>query len=256
MHRKTAIVTGASEGIGREFCRQLADDGYVIFAVARNSERLKSLIEELSGEGHGFLAVDLAHVSGWTELTKHMISKHYDLLVNNAGFGTLTSFDAMTETSAQDMLALNCSSLMALSHCFLRQAKSGDALINVASILAYAPSPFVSVYAATKAFVATLSEALWFEQKPRGVYVMNLCPGSTSTEFHTRAGMARSDAPRFMVQMPSDVVEAAMSALQKRTQLTVIPGIFNKVLVLMFRILPRRITISILGQGRSAAPRP
>lgn len=254
MKRKNAIVTGASEGIGREFCKRLAREGYAVLAVARNADRLQSLLTELAGADHEMLVVDLAQISGWTNLIERLTAKHYDILINNAGSGILSEFTALTAKAAGDMVMLNCSSLMALSHAYLRQAQSGDALINVASVLAYAPSPHVSVYAATKAFVATLTEALWFEQHARGVYVMNLSPGSTSTEFHNRAGMKRASVPKFMIQTPGDVVDAAFAALKRRTKPIVVPGVLNKLLVMMFRILPRRLTIRILGQGRSASP--
>ena len=147
-----------------------------------------------------------------------------------------------------EMLKLNVEALVKLSHSFLNNAVSGDALINVSSLLAFAPMPMNGFYSATKAFVTSFSESLWFEQKNRGIYVMGLCPGITATQFHTRAGGTdKKRPPSSMMETPEAVVDTALKALKKRQHPTIVSGRTNNVLARLMTTLPRKTTLNMMG---------
>lgn len=254
-----ALVTGASEGIGREFALRLAGRGYSITAVARNEARLKELLAELSNGGrenggrndnrgeHDYRVADLSAPEGMDSISELLRSKPYDLLVNNAGFAVYGPFHQTDLQALRRMTGLNIEALMALSHAFLQGARHGDALINVSSTLAFLPLPGSATYAATKAFVTSFSESLWQEQRGRGVFVMGLCPGITSTEFNRRAGGQDGDLPSSLTQTPAEVVRFALGKLDARSQPTVISGVKNRVFALASRMLSRRQLVSIMG---------
>jgi hypothetical protein len=249
-----ALVTGASEGIGRAFALRLAREGFAVTAVARNEARLQDLLAQL-GTGHDCRAADLATPEGIRALAAHIAQSPYQLLINNAAIGLYGDFAELPLEDLQRLLRLNVDALVALSHAFLRQARAGDTLINVSSILAFLPLPANGVYAATKAFVTAFSEALWRQQRARGVYVLGLCPGATATEFHARAGAKRRTAGG-MTQTPEQVVAEAMQALRARRSPTVVTGWRNRIAVLAFRFLSRRAVVSALDRGtRVEAPR-
>ena len=187
MPQKIAMITGASEGIGREFAVQLSRQGYQITALARNEARLKELCREL-GPTCKYLIADLGKAEGVKKAASEIKSRHYDLLINNAGYGVKGKFAELPLEKHLTMLHVNVTALVTLSHVFLNQAQSGDALINVSSSLAFLPMPSLGLYAASKALVTSFSESLWYQQKSRGVYVMGLCPGVTATNFSKRSG--------------------------------------------------------------------
>lgn len=245
--KKKALVTGASGGIGRAFAQRLAKEGYLVTAVARTETQLQSLMKEL-GEGHSFLVADLSTAEGIGKVSSHLTSQHHDLLVNNAGVGTAGTFTGVAWERQAAMLRLNIEALTALSYAFIKTSKAGDALINVSSTLAFLPMPSLGLYSATKAFVTSFTESLWFEQKNRGVYAMGLCPGITDTSFHSNAGGDGGELPKHLVQTPEQVVEVAMRALAARKQPTVISGAKNAAMATMARMMPRRSTVSMMGK--------
>ncbi|WP_405493972.1 SDR family NAD(P)-dependent oxidoreductase [Streptomyces sp. NBC_00096] len=181
MSARTALVTGASSGIGLAFARELASAGYAVTAVARGEDRLRALVGEL-GPGHRHLVADLATPEGRELVAAELARRPVDLLVNNAGTAHHGPFTAAGPQEALTSLRLGTDAVVVLAHAFLSGARRGDALINVSSTLAHAPAPGLAVYSAGKAFVTSFSEALWYEQRPLGVHVMALCPGPTSTE--------------------------------------------------------------------------
>jgi short-subunit dehydrogenase len=149
------------------------------------------------------------------------------------------------------MMAVNMTALVRLSHAFLRHARSGDALVNVSSVLSRMPYPGGAVYSGTKAFVTNFTESLWYEQKARGVYVMALLPGVTNTNFHTVATGGRTGVePAGPGYPPEVVVKDALAALRKRRAPQVISGFLYRPLVfLATRLASRRILTGILGKG-------
>lgn len=247
MQNKKALVTGASEGIGNAFAKKLASEGYVITAVARNEQKLRELVSSL-GTAHQFIVADLSTESGQKLITDELTKNHYDLLVNNAGVGVV-GFFAETDIEKQiSMMRLNCEAVVRLAHAFLKSAVQGDALINVSSTLAFTPMPSIGLYSATKSFVTAFSEILWFEQKKRGVFVMDLCPGITSTNFQTNAGGRIEDLPKNMAETPEQVVQNALKSLLNRTEPTVISGVKNKIFAGMSRVMPRKSLVSMMGK--------
>ncbi len=233
---KTALVTGASEGIGRAFAIRLSQEGYAVTAVARNEHRLKELAIE--APGLKYLSADLTTADGISRVASLVKEDRFDLLVNNAGMGVFGPFHAVPEDSNRKVMSLNCTAMVELSHAFLSVAKSGDALINVSSGAGYLPLPWSSLYTGTKAFVSAFTESLWYEQRRRGIYVLALCPGGTHSKFHARAGGDESKlAPLFMQTL-------ALKALRRRSQPVVICGL-QKPLIVVLRFVPRKWAIVV-----------
>ena len=244
--KKKALVTGASEGIGRAFARMLTEAGYEVTAVARNEARLKELDARA-------VVADLTDASDLSRVCDLLRSEKFDLLVNNAGLGVFGPFHQLESKDIRRMIDLNCTALVELSSAFLKGAVKGDALINVSSGVSFLPYPLSSVYTGTKGFVTTFSESLWFESRKRGVYVMALCPGGTYSEFHGRAGGKTTDLPDFIMQTPEQVVSLALKHLRKRRAPVVISGPQAPVIFLC-RFLPRKLVTLIAGHAVTPKP--
>lgn len=245
---KRALVTGASDGIGRVFALQLAKQGYEVTAVARNADRLAEVVKAMGSGGHRSVIADLSTVEGQAKACQVLESTRYDLLINNAGVGTSGPFTEVPLEKQMAMVRLNCEAVVALSYTFLKNAKAGDALMNVSSTLAFLPMPMLGLYCATKAFVTSFSESLWFEQKKRGVHVMDLCPGITSTSFQVNAGGKMEDLPASLAQTPEQVVSFALKHLEDRQRPTVISGAKNRSLAFVTRLMPRSAVVRMMGK--------
>ena len=257
MRHLRALVTGASEGIGRATAQLLAAQGHQITAVARNGARLETLLNALPSVAtgaHRALQADLTESAELAQVEADLGEVPYDVVVNNAGMGQFGAFTDISPAQHQQVMRLNLDALVSLAHTYLKNARGGDALVNVSSTLAFLPMPAAAVYAASKAFVTSLSESLWFEQRLRGVYVVNVCPGITSTEFASRSGQNRLQGtiPGFMVQTPEQVAQRTWEALQARAQPTVVCGQVNVAGTQLIRLLPRRAVVRLMG---SAQPR-
>ncbi len=246
--QRKALVTGASEGIGRAFAKRLATERYAVTAVARNEARLKELMRELNSSDHTYKVADLSTQKGTDKIAAELTKNRFNLLINNAGFGIYGAFYKADLPKLQSMTRLNCDAVVALSYAFLREAQQDDALINVSSALAFMPMPAAGLYSATKAFVTSFSESLWYEQKKRDVYVMGLCPGLTSTNFHQRSGGTEENRPPSAItQTPEEVVEVAMDALEKRSSPTVVSGCTNSIMTGLVRVMPRKSVVSMMA---------
>ncbi|SHL92192.1 SDR family NAD(P)-dependent oxidoreductase [Mucilaginibacter sp. OK098] len=245
---KKALITGASGGIGLETARQLAQQNYQLTLVARNRDRLEKALSSLSGSGHTILVADLNNKEDLQKLAAHLSVEKYDVLINNAGTGTYGKF---TDIPLEDQLAtmqLNMQALVTLSYSFLQKAVKGDALINIGSLLAHSSLPGGSVYAATKSFVANFSESLWYEFKPKGVYVMGFNPGAANSDFHVHAGKQTSDFPEFVVSSVEDVATELVRALQRRQKPRVVQGWKNRFMLFGFKLLNRKAAVGIMGR--------
>ncbi len=252
MSTQHAMVTGASEGIGRAFAKKLATKGYAITLVARNEARLKELTGELGGSGHSFVVADLSTDAGMDTIAHKLGSQHHQVLINNAGSGNYGKYHKITLAKHRAMLQLNCMALAHLSHAFLSHAKSGDALVNVSSMLAFLPLPGSALYAASKSFVTSFSESLWYENKDRDVYVLGLCPGLTTSEFNRRAGGEDMKAPAMMVQSAERVADIGYAALCNRKKPTVMCGEINHVMAgVVSRLMPRKAVVAMMGAARA-----
>lgn len=232
---KTTLITGASSGLGAEFARQLAARGSHLVLVARRVDRLEALAAELQA-AHGITATvipaDLtlprSGDSLAAECEKRGIAVHS--LVASAGFGTYGDFVDEEGARIADEIAVNVSGLVDTVHAFYPELlRHGDGvLVTLASTAAYQPIPRMAVYGATKAFVLSFTEALWYEARMSGLKVIALCPGVTATEFTDVAGdVAGVAAP----QTPEQVVRVALRTLDRRNPPpSVISGALSTVL--------------------------
>jgi uncharacterized protein len=249
--RKTALITGASFGIGLEFARIFAREGYNVVFVARSADKLRQLASELE-KAHGtrslILAVDLtqpgapAYVLDQTTRADIQV----DVLVNNAGFG---QYGLFAENDLEDCLRqiqLNVTTLTHLTRLYLPamiERKSGG-ILNVASTAAFQPGPLMAVYFATKAYVLHFSEALGNELNGTGVTVTCLCPGATVTEFHKRANATGVNLLKFGAMDARTVAEDGYRALIAGKPV-VISGFKNWLLAQSVRFSPRRLVTAI-----------
>ncbi|WP_413290901.1 SDR family NAD(P)-dependent oxidoreductase [Bdellovibrio sp. HCB337] len=242
------LITGASEGIGRSFAKRLSAEGHTVTAVARNEGRLQELMKELGGgKTHSYVVANLVSPEGVDKIAQLLTSEKFDLLINNAGLATYGEFRTMESAKSDEMMTLNCESLLQLSRAFLQRAQSGDAVINVSSGASFLPMPVSSVYTGSKAFVTAFSEALWYEERKRNIYVMALCPGITMTQFHSRAGGHDKQIPPWLSQTPDQVVDRALKHLKKRSQPVVICGP-QRLPILLTRLIPRKWVIFLSGK--------
>jgi short-subunit dehydrogenase len=247
-----ALITGASSGIGRSFAETLAAEGYAVTLIARSEGRLNELAKRLPGKEHRVLVADLAAESEVERVCLELEHTPYDLLINNAGVGLYGPFADSDWETLKQLHRLNTEALLALSFRYLRTAKAGNALINVASVLGCLPFPHGgALYAASKAFVVSLSQALWEEQRKRGVYVMALCPGITETNFYAAAGGdPAKPPPRAMTQTASEVVSETLAALSRRKLPVVVTGRTNRLLLFIMRFVSRRATAKIMAKAK------
>lgn len=244
---KTALITGASEGLGNAFAKRLASEGYTVTAVARNENKLKHLMSEI-GNNHSYIVADLSTTTGQEKIVQAISEQHFDVLINNAGIGAIGKFTELPFEKYKEVLALNIETVVKLSHAYLKIAKAGDALINVSSSLAFMPMPAIPLYSATKAFVTSFSESLWYEQKSRDIYVMGLCPGIMTTNFADHSGGGLNKAPKWMTQAPEQVATTALKALKSRKKPTVFSHFSDKLFMFMFRFYSREAIVSTMGK--------
>ena len=229
-HKSTALVTGASAGLGVDFCRQLAERCDVIIAVARRRERLEQLAEELSGRAEVHpVEADLTTVEGVARTMEALRQQGpVDYLVNNAGFGTFGTFPDLGIEGQREMVSLHIDASITLCRAaipFMRERGRGY-IINVSSVGAFLPSAGIAVYGASKAFLNFFSLALQAELEGSGIEVQALCPGYTHTDFHLdleRQGFSKGQVPQQMWMEAPDVVAASLAALGSGRVL-VVPG--------------------------------
>ncbi|MGB1583737.1 MAG: SDR family NAD(P)-dependent oxidoreductase [Solirubrobacterales bacterium] len=251
----TALITGASAGIGVEFARQLAERGYNVTLAARRIDRLTELAAELERE-HNVRAIpvacDVTDPQQRRELLESIDARGdvIDILVNNAGIGTDGPF---WERPTEDQLAqidINVLALTALTHMALPGMieRGHGAVLNVASTAAFQPLPRQAVYAATKAYVTSFSQALSTELSDTGVSVTVLCPGPTRTEFFGDRQAALEDStPGFTWQSAEDCARAGLDGMFKRKRI-VVPKALNKVGALSAKHTPTGVTLQMLDR--------
>jgi short-subunit dehydrogenase len=246
--KKTALVTGASAGLGVEFARQLSKRGHRLVLAARRKERLEELAKEL-GNARA-VAIDLSKANAAAKLMADIEAngETVDLLVNNAGFGLIGRFVELDATRERQMIDLNVGALTDLCRAAapaMIKRKQG-AILNVASLAAFQPGPKMAVYFATKAFVLSLSEALHEELRPHGIKVSCLCPGPTHTEFGHVAGFGGNGLFDKLGMSAADVVEKGLKGLDAN-QAVVITGWMNKLTAVGTRFAPRSVVRKIAG---------
>jgi len=250
--KETVLITGASSGIGYQFALILAEKGYDLIITARNTEKLIELKERIISENKVNVTVipkDLSSINSAKELYSDIKKQNQKvtILINNAGFGDYNEFIKTDIEKQLEMVQLNISSLITLTRLFINdmQIANYGKILNVSSILAFFPMPLFSVYAATKSFVLSFSEALNEELKPTNISVTCLCPGPTKSNFTQNSEMDKSRAYKNLKQAESkEVARLGIKAMLKGKR-TVIYGFGNKLLVFSTRLGTRGLVLKI-----------
>jgi uncharacterized protein len=243
-----ALITGASAGIGREFARQLADRASSLVLVARRQERLEELRDELTKRNPTLsvhtCATDLSDERAVTELCAWLEAEKLpiDLLINNAGLGDVGPFATSELRRVKEMLAVNVTALTVLTRSLLPGliARKRGAILNVSSTAGFLPIAGFAVYAATKAYVTSFSEAIRAELRSTEVTVTSLCPGPVYTEFTevaARPGAKRDRTPEFIHVSAAEVARTGLAAIEHDRPL-VIPGFIMKLGMSLVRLMP------------------
>lgn len=257
--RGTALVTGASSGIGAALAPLFARDGWDLVLVARTVAPMQALAERLTG-AHGVgvtvLAADLAEVGAAGRLAATLAERGLviDALVNNAGFGLHGRYARTDGAEESRMLALNVVALTELTKALLpgMLARGRGHVLNLGSVGSFVPGPMMAVYYATKAYVLSYSEALAEELAGTGVTVTALCPGLTRTGFQARAGLTASRASHGPHVADVDAVAAAGYAAMRRGDRVVVPGLLNRLFVGLPRLVPRALVTRLVRRMQSA----
>jgi uncharacterized protein len=253
----TALITGASSGIGEAFARGLASKNNNLVLVARSQEKLDNLATELGSTYQiktTVIAQDLTTNAAGKVVFEAIQAQGLtiDTLINNAGFGDYGAFSDRPLSKMMEMIQLNITAVVELTGLFLppMQERKNGAIINVASIAAFQPIPYMSVYAATKAFLLNFSEALWAENRDLGVKVLAVCPGPTESEFYDRAEFPKTATTLKSMTLASSekVVQESLKALNKGQSTVVTGGLGNQVIVNLPRLMPRDLLVGVVGK--------
>lgn len=248
----TALITGASSGIGEAFARRLASEKHDLFLVARSEDKLRELCAELSA-AHGikanYFSADLgqhdADAKIFEETTK--LGLDVDLLINNAGFGSMGDFATLDLDKELAMIDLNVRALVALTHRYLpamREKRRGT-IINVSSTAGEQPLPFMAAYAATKAFVTSFTLGIAEENRPFGVQIFALCPGPTKTNFFEAGNIDQSLAFK-AAQTAEEVVDVAMDTIGTGRS-KVISGWMNRLVAGSTKLVPNSLITKVVS---------
>ena len=243
---RTALVTGASAGIGEAIARLLAADGVAVTLVARRRDRLQQLADELPGSS--VLVADLAERAGRNVVAARLEGAPVELLVNNAGFGVGSGLLDVSPSQLDAQLSVNVAAVIELSRAAARaMAAAGRGwIINVSSVAGELPTPHDAGYGASKAYVTSFSEAIAVELAPHGVRVTAVLPGYTRTEFHTVSGLDAESIPRWAWMSAESVAHAALAG-SAAGRVVVVPGRRYQVATAAVRLLPRAALRRISG---------
>jgi uncharacterized protein len=249
----TALITGASSGLGEEFAYQLARERYDLALVARRKDRLEQVAakaRQLGAANVSIFASDLSAPGAAAALHSEVTNAGLEIgyLVNNAGFGTHGAFAELPIDRELEEINLNVSALVALTRLFVpaMAARRSGTIINVASTAAFQAVPWMATYAATKAFVLSFSEALARELKETGVTVLALCPGPTRTEFQSVADTDNAAMPNFAYMDAATVVAQGIESARRRKAVR-INGVINFLMAQSTRLAPRALATMIAG---------
>ena len=248
---QTALITGASSGIGEEFAKELHRRGAAITLIARRKEKLEAIQRECNALRPGscdILVLDLSTSEGIKEAEQLCTLRNYDILVNNVGRGSFGEFDSLDINAEISMITLNVIAPVRIAHAVIpgmKQKKSG-VIFSLSSVAAFQPLPYMATYSATKAFNFNHSVALHSELSAFGIRVVTVCPGPTATEFGLAAGV-----PGEMKHLHNDtsraVVQAAIDALEKNKAF-VITGWRSKLMAFASRFVPIKISTYLVKQ--------
>lgn len=247
---KIAIITGASSGIGRQFSLQLREQVDEVWLIARNKERLSETADAMPFKTRIF-SVDLTDFSAYSEYTDALkqVDPEVSLLINCSGFGKFAAFEETSLSDNLNMIDLNCKAVVAMTEITLPYMKSGSKIINVASVAAYQPVPYINVYSATKSFVLSFSRALRRELRSKGISVTAVCPFWTKTSFFDRAIDSKNSedlvVKKYAVKYdPQNVVKKAYKDANKRKEISIY-GKYAKMQCFLTKILPHSLVMNV-----------
>ncbi|SMO85802.1 hypothetical protein SAMN06265379_11053 [Saccharicrinis carchari] len=246
---RTALITGASSGIGTVYAKTLAKEGWGLIVVGRRNERLTKLKQEIQLHHKVNIQILVADLSVNEDL-EHLLSvidhsPGIELLINNAGFGSSGDYFKSKYSIQQQMLDVHITACTRIvHHAVPKMIKRGKgAIINVASLSAFFPAPNSYFYCSTKAFMVTFSECMHIDLKSHNIKVQALCPGFTHTEFHSRQGIVHSGnylQLKLLWKSPQQVVNKSLKALRK-SKVICIPGLLNRIIYLFSKVIPNSI---------------
>ncbi len=241
---KKALITGASTGLGLEFAHQLRKQNWDVYGVARSQDKLKNTFDN-----QHYLVADLTSSSDLDKVVSWINEHQFDLLINNAGFGSYSLFTNVPVAELTNMMHLNMDALVTLSYAYLKTAKSGDSMINVSSALSLLPMPGSAVYSATKSFVTAFTECLWYEYQDKGIYVFASLPGPVATPFHEVAGGSTESMDPKMVLTPEAVVAEALKTLNNRSKPSVVHGMMFKMFTKFGQLMSRKMRLTTMAKN-------
>jgi len=244
-----AVITGASSGLGAIFADQLAQRGHSLVLAGRDESRLGAVAQRINQNAE-LVVGDLGTENGTNDLIAHLGNRDVDVLVNNAGFGTYGPFAEVDEKREHELVAVNVDALVRLTHAVLpgMLARGRGGILNVASTIAFQPGPYQATYGASKAFVLSLSQALWAETRKSGVTVTALCPGPTRTGFVDALGSDVSHTAVYRhLAAPEPVVAAGLRGLD-RGRAVVVPGWRNRFTSTFGRLPPGSLSARVAGR--------
>ena len=254
---KTVLITGASSGIGQELAHVYAEKGYDLFLTARREENLKALkktIEAKHKVSVAFFSLDLSVPNAAEVLYKKTkeLNIDFEIVINNAGFGIYGEFSETDISQNELMLNLNILSLTKLTHLFANEmVKQGHGqIVNIASMAAFQPVPYLAAYSATKSYVLHFSEAIAYELKPKNVFVTAICPGATISEFGETAGF-KDDGKPSKLPTSRDLAEFTFKAVSKKKAVA-IHGVKNGFMTFSQRFIPRQMVTKVSGKMMKA----
>ena len=255
---QTALVTGASAGIGVDLAECFAKDGYNVILAARTESALREVAERLAKAYKitaTAIAADLQAPGGGTKLADEIKKKglSVDVVVNNAGYGQAGGFNGSDKAVQLGMIDLNDRALVELTHIYwpTMLANKRGGVLNVASTAAFQPGPLMAIYYASKAFVLSFSEALWEEARDTGVHVSCLCPGPTVSKFRERAGTGKTRLSRAGTPMPSMTVARMGYNAWRANKRVMITGFRNRLTARLAPFLPRTTLLRIVRNIQS-----
>jgi short-subunit dehydrogenase len=244
-----AVITGASSGLGAIFADQLAERGHSLVLAGRDENRLKAVAHRINQNAEVVVG-DLGTDEGIDDLIAHLADRDVEVLVNNAGFGTYGPFAEVDARREHELVAVNVDALVRLTHAVLpgMLARGRGGILNVASTIAFQPGPYQATYGASKAFVLSLSQALWAETRGTGVTVTALCPGPTRTGFVDALGEDVSHTAIYRrLAAPEPVVAAGLKALD-RGKAVVVSGWRNRFMSTFARLGPGWLSARVAGR--------
>ncbi|WP_435310063.1 SDR family NAD(P)-dependent oxidoreductase [Sebaldella termitidis] len=246
---ETVLITGASSGIGQEFSKLFAEKGYRLVITARREKNLAELKKMYPENNVEVIPCDLGSEAGaeylYNEVKKRSIK--VDILINNAGFGLFGEFYETDIEKEKKMIDLNVKALVELSKYFLQEMleRNSGRILNVASIAAFQPGPYMSVYYASKAFVLSFSEALRNEVRNTGVCISVLCPGPVETEFEKSSELTKSKLFSKLKPITAEKVAYAGYRGLMKNRAVIIPGFFNRAAITAGTFVPTGIKVNI-----------